>query len=50
MEDNQKDYENHVRSNESIRDNMDGHLDEPRKAQSSESCNNSNCDKSQSMD
>lgn len=52
MEDNQKDYENHVRSNESVRDNMDGRLDEPRMSQSSESCDsdNSKCDNSQSVD
>lgn len=33
-----KDYEDHVRSNESIRDSMDGRLSEPRMSQSSEQC------------
>lgn len=43
MESN-KDYETIVRSNESIRDCMDGKLEEPRKVQSSEcGCNNNDC-------
>ena len=33
---NEHDYETTVRSNESIRDRMDGRLDEPLRAQSSE--------------
>ena len=49
-----KDYEEHVRSNESVRDSMDGKLDEPRMAQSTETCENthncSRCDGSQSME
>lgn len=45
---NEKDYETTVRSNESIRDRMDGKLDEPLRAQSAENkqCNcgnNCNC-------
>lgn len=44
MESN-KDYETTVRSNESIRDCMDGKLEEPRKVQSTECgcCNNGGC-------
>ena len=53
------DYETHARSNESLRDNMDGKIEESRRVQSSESNqneqNNSDnccgrCDKSQSID
>jgi hypothetical protein len=45
---NEKDYETTVRSNESIRDRMDGKLDEPLRDQSAENkqCNcgnNGNC-------
>ena len=36
MENNDKDYESHVRSNESIRDNMDGVMNESVKSMSSE--------------
>lgn len=44
MESN-NDYETTVRSNESIRDSMDGKLEEPRKVQSAEcGCsNNGSC-------
>ena len=38
---NEKDYETTVRSNESIRDRMDGRLDEPLRDQSAE---NKQCD------
>jgi hypothetical protein len=54
MED--KDYESHVRSNESIRDSMDGVMQEPNKQMSREDehktccgqCNGS-CNRDQSM-
>ena len=44
---NNRDYETIARSNESIRDVMDGHLSEPQKPQSTESQKNDN---SQSFD
>jgi len=34
--DSMKDYEEHVRSNENLRDNMDGRVVEPRKERSME--------------
>lgn len=49
MENNDKDYESHVRSNESIRDNMDGVMNESVKSMSSEestkckNCTNCTC-------
>jgi len=55
MDDKLSDYEQHARSNESIRDTMDGKLNEPRMSQSTEGSNqnidqSSRCDGSQSMD
>lgn len=52
---NHNDYETHARSNESLRDSMDGKLNEPHLSQSTENNNqnidqNSRCDGSQSMD
>lgn len=55
---NMSDYETTVRSNESIRDKMDGPVNEPQKTQSTEhrdcncggNCNNNcECDHSQSI-
>ena len=55
---NMSDYETTVRSNESIRDKMDGTMNEPQKTQSTENhncncggnCNNNcKCDHSQSI-
>jgi hypothetical protein len=51
------DYETHARSNESLRDSMDGKIEESRRIQSSEATQNQNnseqtrrCDGSQSID
>ncbi len=49
------DYETHARSNESLRDSMDGKIEESRRIQSSEATQNetnqsSRCDGSQSID
>lgn len=45
MED--KDYETHVRSNESIRDSMDGVMNEPNKQMSREATKCNDCTKSE---
>lgn len=52
---NEKEYETHVRSNESIRDHMDGVMPEPNKQMSRENdnehksnCGHCNCDNTMS--
>lgn len=48
--DSMRDYEEHVRSNENLRDNIDGHINEPRKERSMEnSTENQSRDPAQSM-
>lgn len=51
MDDNKlKEYEEHARGNENLRDNMDGKLAEPRLEKSMEcSEENQTCDPAQSM-
>ena len=41
--DEMKQYEEHVRSNESLRDNMDGKMSEPRMEKSMENNKTCNC-------